>query len=144
MSSEPPALLAADWGTSNFRLFLFSADGEIIARHAANIGLKNLGVLSFERALTSVMKEDFARPDLAILLSGMVGSRQAGKRRPTSPAPAGLKQVVAGLVSAPSDKLKVKIVPGLSADADHAGLTNVMRGEGNPESSARRPKPCQK
>ncbi len=129
MSEEPPALLAADWGTSNFRLFLFSADGEVIARHAANIGLKNLGVLSFEQALTSVMKDDFARPDLPILLSGMVGSRQGWAEAPYVAAPAGLKQVVAGLVGAPSDKLKVKIVPGLSAPADHAGLTNVMRGE---------------
>lgn len=129
MSSEPPALLAADWGTSNFRLFLYSADGEVIARHAANIGLRNLGVLSFEQALTSVMKDDFARPDLPILLSGMVGSRQGWAEAPYVAAPAGLKQVVAGLVSAPSDKLKVKIVPGLSAGADHPGLINVMRGE---------------
>ena len=129
MSSEPPALLAADWGTSNFRLFLYSADGEIIARHAANIGLKNLGVLTFEQALTSVMKDDFARPDLPILLSGMVGSRQGWAEAPYVPCPAGLAQVVAGLVEAPSDKLKVRIVPGATAPADHTGLINVMRGE---------------
>ena len=127
--TEPPALLAADWGTSNFRLFLFSADGEVIARHAANIGLRNLGVLTFEQALTSVMKEDFARPDLPILLSGMVGSRQGWAEAPYVPCPAGLAQVVTGLVEAPSQKLRVKIVPGLSGPADHAGLTNVMRGE---------------
>ncbi|ESQ86988.1 2-dehydro-3-deoxygalactonokinase [Asticcacaulis sp. AC460] len=129
MSAEPPALLAADWGTTNFRLFLFSADGEVIARHTANIGLKNLGVLSFEQALTSVMKEDFARPDLPILLSGMVGSRQGWQEAPYVACPAGLDDVVAGLVDAPADKLRVKIVPGLSGDADHPGLINVMRGE---------------
>ncbi|MBP2161861.1 MULTISPECIES: 2-dehydro-3-deoxygalactonokinase [Asticcacaulis] len=129
MSTEPPALLAADWGTTNFRLFLFSADGEIIARHNANIGLKNLGVLSFEQALSSVMKEDFARPDLPILLSGMVGSRTGWKEAPYVPCPAGAKEIVAGIVDAPSDRLKVKIVPGLSADADHPGIKNVMRGE---------------
>ncbi len=129
MSSEPPALLAADWGTSNFRLFLYSADGEVIARHAANIGLRNLGVLSFEQALTSVMKDDFARPDLPILLSGMVGSRQGWVEAPYVACPAGLKQVVAGLVAAPSDKLKVRIAPGVTAPADHPGLINVMRGE---------------
>ena len=129
MSAEPPALLAADWGTTNFRLFLFSADGEIIARHTANIGLKNLGVLSFEQALTSVMKGDFDRPDLPILLSGMVGSRTGWAEAPYAACPAGLNEVVAGLVGAPADKLKVKIVPGLNAEADHPGLINVMRGE---------------
>jgi len=127
--TEPPALLAADWGTTNFRLFLFSADGEVIANHNANIGLKNLGVLSFEQALTSVMKGDFDRPDLPILLSGMVGSRTGWKEAPYVACPAGLKEVVAGIVDAPSDKLKVKIVPGLSAQADHPGIQNVMRGE---------------
>ena len=91
MSTEPPALLAADWGTTNFRLFLFSTNGEIIAHHNANIGLKNLGVLSFEQALLSVMKEDFARPDLPILLSGMVGSRTGWKEAPYAPCHAGAK-----------------------------------------------------
>lgn len=129
MSEEPPALLAADWGTTNFRLFLFSADGEIIARHTANIGLKNLGVLTFEQALTSVMKNDFARPDLPILLSGMVGSRTGWAEAPYVPCPASLVEVVAGLVKAPAEKLKVSIVPGLSGAADHPGLINVMRGE---------------
>lgn len=129
MTAEPPALLAADWGTTNFRLFLFSTDGEIIARHTANIGLKNLGVLSFEQALLSVMKEDFARPDLPVLLSGMVGSRMGWKEAPYVACPAGAKEIVAGIIDAPSEKLRVKIVPGLSADADHPGLKNVMRGE---------------
>lgn len=129
MSAEPPALIAADWGTTNFRLFLFSTNGEVIARHTSNIGLKNLGVLTFEQALTSVMKEDFARPDLPILLSGMVGSRQGWNEAPYVSCPAGLKQIVAGLVGAPAIKLKVRIVPGLVAEADHPGLRNVMRGE---------------
>ena len=129
MTDAAPALLAADWGTTNFRLFLFGTDGEIIARHTANIGLKNLGVLTFEQALLSVMKEDFARPDLPILLCGMVGSRTGWKEAPYVPCPAGLPEIVAGIVTAPSDKLKAKIVPGLSAEADHKGLLNVMRGE---------------
>jgi 2-dehydro-3-deoxygalactonokinase len=129
MTDSAPALLAADWGTTNFRLFLFGTDGEIIARHTANIGLKNLGVLTFEQALLSVMKEDFARPDLPILLCGMVGSRTGWQEAPYVPCPAGLPEIVAGIVTAPSDKLRAKIVPGLSAEADHKGLLNVMRGE---------------
>ena len=129
MTFASPALLAADWGTTNFRLFLFGTDGEVIAKHNANIGLKNLGVLTFEQALTSVMKEDFARPDLPILLSGMVGSRTGWAEAPYVPCPASLADIVKGLVTAPSDTLRVKIVPGLSAEADHPGLLNVMRGE---------------
>lgn len=129
MTDEPPALLAADWGTSNFRLFLYGADGEVIARHSANIGLKNLGVLTFEQALTSVMKGEFARPDLPVLLSGMVGSRAGWREAPYIPCPAGLNDVVAGIVVAPSDRLKARIVPGLFTAANHPGTVNVMRGE---------------
>jgi len=129
MTYAAPALIACDWGTTNFRMFLFGTDGKIIARHTANIGLKNLGVLSFEQALTSVMKDDFDRPNLPILLSGMVGSRQGWAEAPYVACPAGLKEIVAGLVEAPSGKLKVKIVPGLSSQAADTGIHNVMRGE---------------
>ncbi|MDV6330199.1 2-dehydro-3-deoxygalactonokinase [Asticcacaulis sp. 201] len=129
MTYAAPALIAADWGTTNFRLFLFGTDGEIIAKHTANIGLKNLGVLSFEQALLSVMKGDFDRPDLPILLSGMVGSRTGWVEAPYQSCPSSLSAIAATLVDAPSSKLKVKIVPGLSAPADHEGLLNVMRGE---------------
>lgn len=129
MSDLSPALLAADWGTSNFRLYLYRADGEILARHAANIGLKNLGPLTFEQALASVMRDDFARADLPILLSGMVGSRAGWREAPYVPCPAGLNEVVAGLVTVPSEQLTARIVPGLSGPADHSGLINVMRGE---------------
>jgi len=129
MNTEPPALLGADWGTTNFRLFLYGSDGEVIARHTANIGLKNLGVLSFEQALQSVMKGEFDRPDLPIVLAGMVGSRTGWREAPYVPCPADPKRIVAGIVDAPSDKLRVKIIPGLSATADHPGILNVMRGE---------------
>ncbi|MDI7773879.1 2-dehydro-3-deoxygalactonokinase [Asticcacaulis sp. EMRT-3] len=129
MTYAAPALIACDWGTTNFRMFLFGTDGEIIERHAANIGLKNLGVLSFEEALHSVMKGDFARPDLPILLSGMVGSRQGWEQAPYVPCPASLAAIADGIVKAPSDKLKVSIVPGLSAEDPETHIHNVMRGE---------------
>ncbi|MGA9658793.1 MAG: 2-dehydro-3-deoxygalactonokinase [Asticcacaulis sp.] len=129
MTYASPALLAADWGTTNFRLFLFGTDGKIISRHNANIGLRNLGVLSFEQALLSVMKGDFDRPDLPILLSGMVGSRTGWAEAPYAPCPSGLKDIATQLIDAPSDKLKVKIVPGLSARNPETDIYNVMRGE---------------
>lgn len=129
MTYAPPALIACDWGTTNFRMFLFGTDGGIIARHNANIGLKNLGVLTFEQALTSVMKGDFDRPDLPILLSGMVGSRQGWAEAPYLPCPADPAILASGLATAPSDKLKVHIIPGLSAANPDTGIQNVMRGE---------------
>ena len=129
MTYASPALIACDWGTTNFRMFLFGTDGKVIANHASNIGLKNLGVLTFEQALTSVMKQEFDRADLPILLSGMVGSRQGWAEAPYVPCPATAADVAAQLVAAPSDKLKVKIVPGLSAQNPDTQIYNVMRGE---------------
>ncbi|MCA1936187.1 MAG: 2-dehydro-3-deoxygalactonokinase [Asticcacaulis sp.] len=124
-----PSLIAADWGTTNFRLFLYDEAGQVIARHAANIGLKNLGVLSFEQALLSVLKGDFAGLEhLPFLLSGMVGSRQGWVEAPYAACPASLQTLADGLVKAPSD-LDVAIVPGLFAESPGTGLLNVMRGE---------------
>jgi len=125
-----PALIAADWGTTNFRLFLYDQDGNVIARHAANIGLKNLGVLSFEQALQSVLKAEFAGHEhLPVLLSGMVGSRQGWVEAPYAACPASLETLVKGLVKAPSERFDVSIVPGLYAESPGTGLLNVMRGE---------------
>ncbi|MDC7682250.1 2-dehydro-3-deoxygalactonokinase [Asticcacaulis sp. BYS171W] len=125
-----PSLIAADWGTTNFRLFLYDEAGKVIARHAANIGLKNLGVLTFEQALLSVLKDEFAGLEhLPFLLSGMVGSRQGWVEAPYAACPADLQTLVDGLVRAPSEKLDVSIVPGLFAESPGTGLLNVMRGE---------------
>jgi 2-dehydro-3-deoxygalactonokinase len=124
-----PALIAADWGTTNFRMFLYDDAGTVIERHTSNIGLKNLGVLSFEQALLSVMKGAFDRPDLPILLSGMVGSRQGWIEAPYERCPCDLETLARHAVRAPSDKLDVHIVPGLYAETPGTGLLNVMRGE---------------
>ena len=124
-----PSLIAADWGSTNFRMFLYDDQGQVIERHTSNIGLKNLGVLSFEQALSSVMKDAFDQPELPILLSGMVGSRQGWIEAPYEPCPADLKTLSAHLVRAPSDRLDVHIIPGLFAESPGTGLLNVMRGE---------------
>jgi 2-dehydro-3-deoxygalactonokinase len=127
--TSSPALLAADWGTTNFRLFLYDADGKVVARHTAHIGLKNLGGQSFEQALQSVMTGPFARPDLPVLLSGMVGSRQGWIEAPYAQCPAGPDAFSQGFATPPSEKLKVRIVPGLSSQNPATGITDVMRGE---------------
>jgi 2-dehydro-3-deoxygalactonokinase len=125
-----PSLIAADWGTTNFRMFLYDETGLVLARHAANIGLKNLGVLSFEKALLSVLKDDFAQCEhLPILLSGMVGSRQGWIEAPYLSCPADLKTLTESIIKAPSERLNVAIIPGVFAESPGTGLLNVMRGE---------------
>jgi 2-dehydro-3-deoxygalactonokinase len=125
-----PTLIGADWGTTNFRMFLYDETGAVIAKHAANIGLKNLGVLSFEQALMSVLKDDFAGLDhLPFILSGMVGSRQGWIEAPYAACPSTVKDIAAQLVRAPHPRLDIAIVPGLFAKSPDTGLLNVMRGE---------------
>ncbi|MDC7677539.1 2-dehydro-3-deoxygalactonokinase [Asticcacaulis machinosus] len=125
-----PTLIGADWGTTNFRMFLYDETGAVIAKHAANIGLKNLGVLSFEQALLSVLKDDFAGLDhLPFILSGMVGSRQGWVEAPYAACPSTVKDIAGHLVRAPHPRLDVAIVPGLYAKSPDTGLLNVMRGE---------------
>lgn len=126
----PASLIGADWGTTNFRLFLYDHDGNVIARRNANLGLKNLGETSFEEALRGVLTGEFSGLEhLPFLLSGMVGSRQGWAEAPYAASPADLGALVSGIVQAPSEDLDVAIVPGLYAESPGTGLLNVMRGE---------------
>ena len=40
-----PALVAVDWGTSSFRLWLMSADGTVLAEHRSHEGMSEVEVL---------------------------------------------------------------------------------------------------
>jgi 2-dehydro-3-deoxygalactonokinase len=128
MSAATPAMIAVDWGTTNFRAFLLSQSGEILDRVFARSGLQNIRGQKFEELL---MKETLswrnAHKNLPILMSGMVGSRKAWLEVPYLECPVELNQFGHHL-SAVGERANQWIVPGVSVARDNASF-DVMRGE---------------
>jgi 2-dehydro-3-deoxygalactonokinase len=129
-----PVLIAADWGSTNFRLYLLDEAGQICAAKTAPIGLKMLGHGRFDTALAGQLDDQFADPALPILICGMAGAKGGWVETAYVDAPAGLGALADGLCCVPQERLgdlagrRVYIVPGMACKAQN-GLYDVMRGE---------------
>jgi 2-dehydro-3-deoxygalactonokinase len=128
--SNPPELISVDWGTSSLRAYLADAGGVALAEIDADKGALSLGHGEHEPYLASLLRDWKSRhPELPIVASGMVGARQGWIEAPYAPCPAGLAEIAAATVIAPSAALGgVRIVPGVSC-RDARGAPDVMRGE---------------
>jgi 2-dehydro-3-deoxygalactonokinase len=123
-------LIGLDWGTTSLRGWLFDEQGRVLERREAPLGV--LAVTdgqfaeAFERFCASWLE---ARPDLPVIASGMIGSRQGWREAPYLPTPAALDTLAGALVSL--DDLagrRFRVVPGLVTRAA-GGWPDVLRGE---------------
>lgn len=127
--SKPIALTGVDWGTSSFRLFLFSDEGEIIARSKSRSGITRIVSGGFEAFLDSELTRVNASPETTrVLMSGMIGSNMGWLDAGYVACPASLVDIAGSVIRVPSQKLDVSIVPGLRCDSP-LGEPDVMRGE---------------
>jgi len=128
--SDRPELISVDWGTSSLRAYLADASGVTLAEIDADKGALSLGRGEHEPYLASLLRDWKSRhPELPIVASGMVGARQGWIEAPYASCPAGLAEIAAATVIAPSAALGgVRIVPGVSC-RDARGAPDVMRGE---------------
>ena len=118
--------IAADWGTSNLRLWALGADGAILARKDSDQGMSRLTPETFESTLLGLIEPWLGAGVTPVIACGMVGARQgwieaAYRQVPCKPLSA------EGLTLAPTQdpRLKVYIAPGLSQSSP----ADVMRGE---------------
>lgn len=121
-----PALIGVDWGSSSLRAFLIGADGVRLDHRSSDQGILNVADGGFADVLEATVGDwRRATPDLPVLLSGMIGSRQGWAEAPYAACPVALT-ALANRFLALGDG--VHIVPGLSTvGAD--GVHDVMRGE---------------
>jgi len=124
-----PALIGIDWGSSSFRAYLMASDGDVLDAIATQDGVAAIEPGGFPAACRRLIGAWLdARPDLTVIASGMVGSRNGWREAPYAPCPADAKAIAERLVKVEEDGLRVAIAPGLSYE-DENGEPDVMRGE---------------
>jgi 2-dehydro-3-deoxygalactonokinase len=129
VTSNEPAMICVDWGTSSFRAYLTGVDGTIHARTESPRGILTVGQGEHEEALASFIGKWLTQGPLPILMSGMIGARQGWAEAPYAQCPAGLQEIAAAIVTLETRTLgAIGLVPGVSTFG-RDGSPDVMRGE---------------
>ncbi len=83
---------------------------------------------AFAAALRQEIGPWLAAGEQAILMSGMIGSRQGWQEAPYLPCPARIDALAQHCITVPFEGARIRIVPGLSLSGQ-SGDFDVMRGE---------------
>ena len=112
--------IAADWGTTNLRLWAMSGR-KVVERRTSDQGM---GVLAPDDFATVLDQATQGWPAVPVVASGMVGSRQGWVEAPYAPVPC---PATPRMVAVPGDPggRPVRIVCGIRQDSP----ADVMRGE---------------
>ena len=126
-----PDFIGIDWGTSSFRAFLLTADGQLLDHITQDAGIKRIQ----QGAFSAIIDDVFAHwpalsDDIPVVMCGMIGSAQGWHEVPylTNPEQADIAGLSKGCFSFFHHRHKISIVPGL-AFAGFDGVIDVMRGE---------------
>ena len=124
-----PVLIAIDWGSSSFRAYLMSPDGEVLDEVASGDGIGSVAAGAYPATLQRLIGRWLAaHRSLPIIASGMVGSRHGWREAAYVKCPAGPRDVASHLTQVEADGRRVHLAAGLSY-VDEAGQPDVMRGE---------------
>ena len=122
--SAEPFVIAVDWGTTSFRLWLVDQEGGVLGQSASNEGMTTAQKSGFAAILERHLASISAPPDCPVLMCGMVGARQGWCEAPYIQAPANLTVLAANAIrlDGPRD---CRILPGVAQTT----AFDVMRGE---------------
>ena len=113
--------IAVDWGTTNRRAYLIDASGKCSKEFEDQKGVLAVPSGGFPDAIAEIRQRLGDKP---LLLAGMVGSNRGWKEAPYVSCPAGIDELVKGLVWAGE---REAIVPGVCAVQNDRA--DIMRGE---------------
>ena len=125
--TNKPFCIAADWGTSNLRLWLMAENGAVLRELRSEEGLTRVVDGDFTSVLERNAATLGASAALPVIICGMAGSRQGWKEAPYMDTPASLDDVVKNAVNVAHSNRDIRILPGIA----QRSLENpdVMRGE---------------
>ena len=119
--------IAADWGTTNLRVWAIGIDGCILAEASSGDGMAKLERDGFEPALTRLIGSWLPKTGaIPIIACGMVGARQGWIEVPYRQAPCRpFSHEQIGIPDVGDNRLNVRVLPGIKQIAP----ADVMRGE---------------
>jgi 2-dehydro-3-deoxygalactonokinase len=118
--------VAADWGTSNLRVWLMDAADRPLRRLESDRGMGALSREEFAPTLAALLAPHLDGRRLPVVICGMAGSRQGWAEAPYAAAPCRPPTLSQGTrVSAGDAPLDAVILPGVR----QADPPDVMRGE---------------
>ena len=120
-------MLVIDWGTTNLRAYLCSADGDILEAVSSPRGIKFLAREDYPVVLNELV-QSFAGHDIdTVIISGMAGSKNGWLEVPYCEVPTRIGDLKGSLVSLPA-QIVGYLVPGIKVvKADDS--SDVIRGE---------------
>lgn len=121
------AAVLIDWGTSNVRAYAVDDNGAVIESRASERGIRNVENDAFATAFDELVGGWLDDSSTAVLMSGMIGSRQGWLEAPYLACPAAPEELARALATVPG-RASVRIVPGLSFRTE-TGHYDVLRGE---------------
>lgn len=116
--------IAVDWGTSNLRIWVMGAKGDVSHEITSDQGMSFLQHDQFEQALLSHIQPWLGDGITPVIACGMVGSRQGWVEAPYATVPA---KPAASAVKIPDTdpRLDVRVISGIQQGKP----ADVMRGE---------------
>jgi len=124
-----PRCIAVDWGTSSLRAMLLGDGGEVLERIAGPKGILAVPEGGFAAEFEATCgKWRTAHPDIPVLMSGMIGSRQGWVETPSVIAPCGFGDLIRRMTEVPGSDGAIRVMPGVEA-VGPGGTPEIMRGE---------------
>lgn len=123
--------IAADWGTSNLRVWALDRDGNILDRAQSDKGMGKVEPGGFSDVLSDLvapwLTDITGKDPVSVIICGMAGAKQGWKEAPYCTVPARPDALAKGAVlpQCSDRRLVVRILPGLKQVED----PDVMRGE---------------
>ena len=121
-AAQAPALIAIDWGTTNRRIYLMSADGSLLAVETDGCGVIAMAGADYAAEVRTIRAR---LGDLPVLCAGPVGSARGWQVAPYCACPGDVPAIADALLWV--EPGRTAIVPGLSSVTEAHG--DVMRGE---------------
>lgn len=128
--TSPAALIGIDWGTTSFRAYRIGADGDVLERKGSQAGILKVPGGEFEHVFEGEVGTWLGRtPEVPVIASGMITSRQGWVEVPYCPCPAGTGEIARAIVRHKTRQGRfIHFVPGLSFVGPD-GVPDVLRGE---------------
>jgi 2-dehydro-3-deoxygalactonokinase len=120
------AWIAVDWGTTHVRVWLMSADGQVIQARSGDRGMGALAPDGYELALLALISDVLGHEPVPVIICGMAGAKQGWAEAPYASVPCAPPDVSrAKRVPTQDARVQVYILSGVSQRSP----ADVMRGE---------------